>query len=132
MGEQKLGVSEVKQKTTKSVLLGAAFLMATSSIGPGFLTQTTVFTQQLGRKFWICYFNFTDSGYFCTSECVANYRCFRIARTRNRQQSIAWIRCCPRHFDRHGWTSLQYWERCRSGTRFKCNAWYGPDYRGHY
>ncbi len=26
---------------------GAAFLMATSAIGPGFLTQTTVFTQQL-------------------------------------------------------------------------------------
>lgn len=27
--------------------LGASFLMATSAIGPGFLTQTTVFTQQL-------------------------------------------------------------------------------------
>jgi len=27
--------------------VGAAFLMATSAIGPGFLTQTTVFTQQL-------------------------------------------------------------------------------------
>ncbi len=51
MGEHKLGVSEVKQKTTKSVLLGAAFLMATSSIGPGFLTQTTVFTQQLAASF---------------------------------------------------------------------------------
>lgn len=34
-----------------SVLLGAAFLMATSSIGPGFLTQTTVFTQQLAASF---------------------------------------------------------------------------------
>ncbi|MFC5591969.1 NRAMP family divalent metal transporter [Sporosarcina soli] len=51
MGENKLGVSEVKQKTTRSVLLGAAFLMATSSIGPGFLTQTTVFTQQLAASF---------------------------------------------------------------------------------
>lgn len=30
-----------------SAILGAAFLMANSSIGPGFLTQTTVFTQQL-------------------------------------------------------------------------------------
>lgn len=30
-----------------SVGIGAAFLMATSAIGPGFLTQTTVFTQQL-------------------------------------------------------------------------------------
>ena len=37
--------------TRRSVLLGAAFLMATSAIGPGFLTQTTVFTQQLGASF---------------------------------------------------------------------------------
>ena len=34
-----------------SVLLGAAFLMATSAIGPGFLTQSAVFTQQLGPTF---------------------------------------------------------------------------------
>jgi Mn2+/Fe2+ NRAMP family transporter len=34
-----------------SVLLGAAFLMATSAIGPGFLTQTVVFTEQLGASF---------------------------------------------------------------------------------
>src|SRR3954463_4388560 len=32
-------------------ILGAAFLMATSAIGPGFLTQTTVFTQQLQASF---------------------------------------------------------------------------------
>jgi len=32
-------------------ILGAAFLMANSSIGPGFLTQTTVFTQQLMTSF---------------------------------------------------------------------------------
>ncbi|TAL45845.1 MAG: divalent metal cation transporter [Chitinophagaceae bacterium] len=31
--------------------MGAAFLMATSAIGPGFLTQTTVFTQQLLASF---------------------------------------------------------------------------------
>lgn len=31
--------------------MGAAFLMATSAIGPGFLTQTTVFTQQLAASF---------------------------------------------------------------------------------
>lgn len=31
--------------------LGAAFLMANSSIGPGFLTQTSVFTQQLMTSF---------------------------------------------------------------------------------
>ncbi len=32
-------------------MLGAAFLMATSAIGPGFITQTTVFTQQLLTSF---------------------------------------------------------------------------------
>ena len=36
---------------TRRVLLGAAFLMATSAIGPGFLTQTAVFTAQLGASF---------------------------------------------------------------------------------
>ena len=35
----------------RSVLLGAAFLMATSAIGPGFLTQTSVFTGRLGASF---------------------------------------------------------------------------------
>jgi Mn2+/Fe2+ NRAMP family transporter len=34
-----------------SILLGAAFLMATSAIGPGFLTQTVVFTERLGASF---------------------------------------------------------------------------------
>lgn len=34
-----------------SVILGAAFLMATSAIGPGFLTQTTVFTRDLLTSF---------------------------------------------------------------------------------
>ncbi len=33
------------------VLAGAAFLMATSAIGPGFLTQTAAFTAQLGASF---------------------------------------------------------------------------------
>jgi Mn2+/Fe2+ NRAMP family transporter len=35
----------------QNAILGAAFLMATSAIGPGFLTQTTVFTQQLLASF---------------------------------------------------------------------------------
>lgn len=39
-------------KATKwSLLLGAAFLMATSAIGPGFLTQTTFFTEKLAASF---------------------------------------------------------------------------------
>src|SRR5687767_14259055 len=39
------------KSSTRSVLTGAAFLMATSAIGPGFITQTTVFTQQLLTSF---------------------------------------------------------------------------------
>jgi Mn2+/Fe2+ NRAMP family transporter len=35
----------------RSALLGAMFLMATSAIGPGFITQTTTFTVQLGAAF---------------------------------------------------------------------------------
>jgi len=35
----------------QSALIGAAFLMATSAIGPGFLTQTAVFTERLGPSF---------------------------------------------------------------------------------
>jgi len=40
----------MKQRNT-SALIGAALLMATSAIGPGFLTQTTVFTKSLGASF---------------------------------------------------------------------------------
>lgn len=46
-----LETKKVKKKSNRSILLGAAFLMATSSVGPGFLTQTTVFTQQLAASF---------------------------------------------------------------------------------
>jgi Mn2+/Fe2+ NRAMP family transporter len=38
-------------KAARNVFLGAAFLMATSAVGPGFLTQTVVFTQSLGASF---------------------------------------------------------------------------------
>ncbi len=37
--------------STRSTLLGAMFLMATSAIGPGFITQTTAFTVELGVAF---------------------------------------------------------------------------------
>ncbi len=37
--------------STRSTLLGAMFHMATSAIGPGFITQTTAFTVQLGVAF---------------------------------------------------------------------------------
>ena len=40
-----------KTKKGGGALLGAAFLMATSAIGPGFLTQTATFTGQHGASF---------------------------------------------------------------------------------
>lgn len=48
-------MTELQRKHSKgetvSILLGAAFLMATSAIGPGFITQTTVFTERLKAAF---------------------------------------------------------------------------------
>lgn len=41
----------MEKKNNISVLLGAAFLMATSAIGPGFMTQTAVFTKDMGATF---------------------------------------------------------------------------------
>ena len=46
--QQKLSAAP---KVNWTLMLGAAFLMATSAIGPGFLTQTTVFTQNLAASF---------------------------------------------------------------------------------
>ena len=43
--------SEESRSSIRGALVGAAFLMATSAIGPGFLTQTAVFTSQLGASF---------------------------------------------------------------------------------
>ncbi|MBG9987438.1 divalent metal cation transporter [Aerococcaceae bacterium DSM 111176] len=42
---------EKQSNNNLSTLIGAAFLMATSAIGPGFLTQTVTFTEQLGSNF---------------------------------------------------------------------------------
>ncbi len=44
-------MSTVPAAGVRSALMGAAFLMATSAIGPGFLIQTAVFTGQLGASF---------------------------------------------------------------------------------
>jgi len=40
-----------ESRPARGPLLGAVFLMATSAIGPGFITQTTQFTAQLGAAF---------------------------------------------------------------------------------
>ncbi len=39
------------ENTNRSVLMGAAFLMATFAIGPSFLTQPTVFTESFLASF---------------------------------------------------------------------------------
>ncbi|NIJ13083.1 Mn2+/Fe2+ NRAMP family transporter [Saccharomonospora amisosensis] len=44
-------VEKPRSGVSKGTLLGAIFLMATSAIGPGFITQTTAFTVQLGAAF---------------------------------------------------------------------------------
>jgi Mn2+/Fe2+ NRAMP family transporter len=44
-------MSAFKGHKYSSALLGSAFLMATSAIGPGFITQTTVFTEKLRTSF---------------------------------------------------------------------------------
>ncbi len=43
--------SDAKTGPGRGQLVGAMFLMATSAIGPGFITQTTQFTAQLGAAF---------------------------------------------------------------------------------
>ncbi|CUB22784.1 Divalent metal cation transporter MntH [Bacillus subtilis] len=49
MGQQKKTAE--KKAGSWSLLMGAAFLMATSAIGPGFLTQTATFTNTLAASF---------------------------------------------------------------------------------
>lgn len=54
MAEQHAAGTTNEKKVTatgRGTLLGAIFLMATSSIGPGFITQTTQFTVDLGAAF---------------------------------------------------------------------------------
>jgi Mn2+/Fe2+ NRAMP family transporter len=44
-------VTAAPGKASRSAVVGAMFLMATSAIGPGFITQTTTFTARLGAAF---------------------------------------------------------------------------------
>ncbi|WP_309132397.1 divalent metal cation transporter [Brevibacterium sp.] len=43
--------SAMSVRVSRSAVVGAIFLMATSAIGPGFITQTATFTAQLGAAF---------------------------------------------------------------------------------
>ncbi|WP_404289430.1 NRAMP family divalent metal transporter [Glutamicibacter arilaitensis] len=42
---------QLSSKARRTALMGAMFLMATSAIGPGFITQTSEFTVKLGASF---------------------------------------------------------------------------------
>ncbi|MGP5153716.1 NRAMP family divalent metal transporter [Glutamicibacter sp. BW77] len=42
---------QMSSKARRTALMGAMFLMATSAIGPGFITQTSEFTVKLGASF---------------------------------------------------------------------------------
>lgn len=46
-----MGAKKSSGNTNMTALIGAAFLMATSAIGPGFLTQTATFTGEYGAIF---------------------------------------------------------------------------------
>lgn len=50
-GEEPGETAAGTRRSGRRALLGAMFLMATSAIGPGFITQTTTFTARLGAAF---------------------------------------------------------------------------------
>lgn len=53
-GDESLSVAERTKayaRKRRGALIGAIFMMATSAIGPGFITQTATFTAQLGAAF---------------------------------------------------------------------------------
>ena len=63
------------QKKNAGALIGAAFLMATSAIGPGFLTQTGKFTDSLHGSFGY------HTGSHRAVKCMACFMCIRHAWT---------------------------------------------------
>ncbi|WP_309103030.1 divalent metal cation transporter [Microbacterium sp.] len=49
--EDQVKLAAVKKRAGRSAVIGAIFLMATSAIGPGFITQTATFTATMGAAF---------------------------------------------------------------------------------
>ncbi|QNA91588.1 MULTISPECIES: NRAMP family divalent metal transporter [unclassified Microbacterium] len=49
--EDETRLATAKKRAGRSAVIGAIFLMATSAIGPGFITQTATFTAQMGAAF---------------------------------------------------------------------------------
>ena len=75
MGEKK------KRNANTTALIGAAFLMATSAIGPGFLTQTATFTGQYGSIFRTGNHLYHSSGCYNPVKYLVHHRCVRYAWT---------------------------------------------------
>lgn len=49
--EDQARLASAKKRAGRSAVIGAIFLMATSAIGPGFITQTATFTATMGAAF---------------------------------------------------------------------------------
>lgn len=49
--EEHARAAAAKKRAGRSAVIGAIFLMATSAIGPGFITQTATFTATMGAAF---------------------------------------------------------------------------------
>lgn len=49
--EDEARIATAKKRAGRSAVIGAIFLMATSAIGPGFITQTATFTATMGAAF---------------------------------------------------------------------------------
>ena len=49
--EDEARLAAAKKRVGRSAVIGAIFLMATSAIGPGFITQTATFTANMGSAF---------------------------------------------------------------------------------
>ncbi|MFJ4223865.1 NRAMP family divalent metal transporter [Microbacterium sp. NPDC089695] len=49
--EDEARLAQAKKRVGRSAVIGAIFLMATSAIGPGFITQTATFTATMGAAF---------------------------------------------------------------------------------
>ena len=111
-------------KKLNSAYYGAAFLMATSAIGPGFLTSTTIFTSKLLASFGFAIL------LSIIVDIVAQLNVWRIITETNKPaQDIAnELRPGLGNFlsfliisRRNG---FQYWKYSRLWFRSKCFVWY--------
>ena len=63
------------QALNKSPIVAAAFLMATSAIGPGFLNPNSGIHKPIAGQFWFYHSHFNPIGYWRTIEYLADIIC---------------------------------------------------------